>query len=244
MCLTLAAAMSPTHVSPAADGAHGAMPEELRGMPPQVARTAAEIQEIVDRQRWLVEKARQAKTPAEREAVFQALADNVQLIAKKRVAALEQYVERARARVEWAKRHASEVRPADLVVGQAFQPDPVAGHAFPPDLARAMEESAGGRTPRSPFESDAARRAVAPLSRQKLPESVAKARDKLEQSLRQLDSLAQSAKAARSDRQRDEIRRQIDAHWKTIEQERIAVLEAILQLAEKRLEDARRRAGT
>jgi hypothetical protein len=234
MCLALAAATSLTHVLPAADPVLGAMPKELRVMPPQIARTAAEIQEIVDRQRGLVEKARQAKTPAEREAVFQAVADNVQLIAKKRVAALEQYVQRARARVEWAKRHASEVCPADLVVGQAF----------PPDLARAMEESAGGRTPRSPFESDAARRADAPASRQKLPEAVVKARDKLEQSMRQLESLAQKAKEARSDRERDEIGREIGGHWRTIEQERIAILEAILQLAEKRLAEARRRAGT
>jgi len=211
-----------------AQGAAGAqprlpgMPEELQGMPPKATEAAQDIQNIIARQRGLIEKARQAKTPQEREAVFRAVAGNVQAIAQKRVVVLDQYVRRARARVQWARKHASEVRVSDLT--------------------GAMQELAG-QGPRSPFagQPDAPKHAGGP-PHARLPEKVLSARSRLKQTVQRLESLAQDCKQASTDEQRKKIKQQIDEHLKTIEEDRIAILEAILEISEQRLADAKTRA--
>jgi len=193
-------------------------------MPSETRDAGSEIQDIVARQRELIEKAREAKTPEEREEVFRAVARNVQAIARKRVEVMEQYAERARARVEWASKHASEVRVADLV--------------------RAMEEFAEQGPPRSPFSEKPGtpQRAEGPGRLSKLPDEVLAARARLEQTLSKLDSLSQGCKQARSDEQRNKIRQEIEGHLKTIEKERVAILEAVLEVSERRLRYARQRA--
>jgi len=200
------------------------MPERLRGMPSEARTSGSEIQDMVAQQRGLIEKARQAKTPQEREEVFRAVARNVQAIARKRAEVMEQYTDRAKERVEWARTHASEVRVADLV--------------------RAMEESAEQGPPRSPFaeKPDTSQRADEPGRRSALPDEVLGARTRLEQTLRKLESLAQQCKQASSDEQRNRIKQEIGEHLKTIEEERVAILEAVLEVSEQRLRYARQRA--
>jgi len=210
------------------EGAAGAgprlrgMPEGLQGMPPEVTEAALEIQGIVAKQRGLIEKASQAKTPREREEVFRAVARNVQAIAQKRVVVLEQYAQRARARVQWARKHASEVRVSDLT--------------------GAMQEFAK-QGPRSPFagEPNVPKHADDP-PRARLPEKVLGARSRLKQTLKRLESLTQDCKQARTHEQRKKIKQEINEHLKTIEEERIAILEAILEVSEQRLGDAKKRA--
>jgi len=211
-----------------ASGAAGAgprlsgLPQELQGMPPKATEAAQDIQDILAQQRGLIEKAGQAKTAEEREEVFQAVARNVQAIARKRVVVLDQYTQRARARVQWARKHASEVRVSDLT--------------------GAMQEL-GTQGPRSPFvdESNAPKRAD-DSPRARLPDKVLSARSRLQQTVKRLESLAQNCRQARSDEQRKKIRREIVEHLQTIEKERIAILESILEISEQRLRDAKDRA--
>jgi len=204
---------------------HG-MPEALQGMPPKATEAAAEIQDLVARQRGLIEKARQAKTPEEREDVFRAVAGNVQAIARERVVVLEEYDQRARARVEWARKHASEVRVSDLT--------------------GAMRELAK-QGPRSPFASEPntgepnAPKSADDPPHAKLPEKVLDARSRLKQTLGRLESLAQDCKQARTDAQRKKIKEEIHEHLKTIEEARIDILEAILDTSEQRLGEAKKR---
>jgi len=204
-----------------ADGAGprpSGMPRELQGMPSQATEAAQEIQDILAHQRGLIEKASQAKTAQEREEVFQAVARNVQAIAQKRVVVLEQYTQRARARVAWARKHASEVRVSDL--------------------AGAMQEF-GAQGPRSPFsdEPNTPERADSPRAR--LPDKVLDARSGLQQTVKSLESLARDCRQARTDEQRKTIRREINEHLQTIEKERIAILESILEISEQRLAESR-----
>ena len=211
-----------------ASGAAGAgprlsgMPQELQGMPPKATEAAQEIQDILAQQRGLIEKASQAKTAHEREEVFQTVARNVQAIAQQRVVVLEQYTQRARARVQWARKHASEVRVSDLT--------------------GAMQEL-GTQGPRSPFrdEPNTPKRAD-DSPRARLPDKVLSARSGLQQTIKRLESLAQDCRQARTDEQRKKIRREINEHLQTIEKERIAILESILEISEQRLGDARDRA--
>ena len=192
----------------------GGMPLELQGIPPKATEAAQEIQDILIRQRGLIAKASQAKTAQEREEVFQAVARNVQAIAQKRVVVLVQYTQRARARVQWARKHASEVRVSDLT-----------------GAVRELDTQG----PRSPFndESNNSNRADSPDAR--LPDKVLSARSKLQQTVIRLESLAQDCRLARTDEQRKKIRREINKHLQTIEKERIAILEAILEVSEQRL---------
>jgi len=194
------------------------MPQELQGMPPKATEAAREIQDVLAQQRGLIEKASQAKTAQDREEVFRAVARNVQVIAQKRVVVLEQYTQRARARVQWARRHASEVRVSDLT--------------------RAMQEL-GTQGPRSPFndEPNTPKRADSPRAR--LPDKVLNARSELQQTVKRLESFAQDCRQARTDEQRKTIRREINEHLQTIEKERIAILEAILEVTEQRLAETR-----
>ena len=194
------------------------MPQELQGMPPKATEAAREIQDILAQQRGLIEKASQAKTVQEREEVFQAVARNVQAIAQKRVVVLEQYTQRARARVQWARKHASEVRVSDLT--------------------GAIQEL-GTQGPRSPFNDgpNTPKRADSPRAR--LPDKVLSARSELQQTVTRLESLAQDCRQARTDEQRKAIRREINEHLQTIEKERIAILEAILEVSEQRLAETR-----
>jgi hypothetical protein len=205
-----------------ADPRPSGMPQQLQEMPPKATEAAQEIQDILARQRGMIEKASQAKTAQEREEMFQAVARNVQAIAQKRAVVLEQYTQRARARVQWARKHASEVRVSDLT--------------------GAMQEL-GGQGPRSPFgdEPNAPKHAGdSPYAR--LPEKVLSARSGLKQTIKRLESLAQDCKLVRTAEQRKKIRREIREHLKTIEKERIAILEAILEISEQRLGDAKKRA--
>lgn len=194
------------------------MPQELQGMPPKASEAAQEIQEILAQQRGLIEKASQAKTAQKREEVFQAVARNVQAIAQKRVVVLEQYTERARARVQWARKHASEVRLSDLT--------------------GAIQEL-GTQGPRSPFtdEPNTPKRADSPRAR--LPDKVLSARSELQQTVTRLESLARDCRQADTDEQRKKIQREINEHLQTIEKERIVILEAILEVSEERLAESR-----
>jgi len=198
------------------------LPQELQGMPPKATEAAQDIQDTLAQQRGLIERASEAKTAEEREEVFQAVARNVQAIARKRVVVLDQYTQRARARVLWARKHASEVRVSDLT--------------------GAMQEL-GTQGPRSPFvdESNAPKRAD-DSPRARLPDKVLSARSRLQQTVKRLESLAQNCRQARSDEQRKKIRREINEHLQTIEKERIAIFESILRISEQRLGDAKDRA--
>ena len=194
------------------------MPQGLRGMPPRATEAAQEIQDILAQQRGLIEKASQAKTAQEREEVFQAVARNVQAIAQKRVVVLEQYTQRARARVQWARKHASEVRVSDL--------------------ATAMQEL-GTQGPRSPFSEQPNTQKRANSPRARLPDKVLSARSVLQQTVKRLESLARDCSQARTDEEQKTIRREINEHLQTIEKERIAVLESILEISEQRLAESR-----
>jgi len=201
------------------------MPEELRGMPAEVREAASDIQDIVSRQRGLVDEAAQAKTPEERQEVFQAVARNVQVIAARRVVIMEQYAKLAKARVEWARTHASEVRVSDLV--------------------QAMDEFAGQGPPRSPFadEVDTTRNGDQAAGHSGLPEEVLDARDRLKQTMARMQALGEECRQADSDEQRDNIREEIEKHLASIHRERVAILELVLEVSEQRLQWARRRAN-
>ena len=193
------------------------MPQGLRGMPPKATEAVQEIQDILAQQRGLIEKAGQAKTAREREEVFQAVARNVQAIAQKRVVVLEHYAQRARARVQWAREHASEVRLSALT--------------------GAMREL-GTQGPRSPFNDEPNTPKRADSLRARLPDRVLSARSGLRQTVKHLESLARDCRQARSDEQRKKIRREINEHLQTIESERIAILEYILEISEQRLAES------
>jgi hypothetical protein len=198
------------------------MPHDLQEMPPKAKEAAQEIQDILAQQQGLIEKAGQAKTAQEREEVFRAVERNVLAIAQKRVVVLDQYTQRARARVQWARQHASKVRVSDLT--------------------EAMQEL-GTQGPRSPFRDEPnTPRRVEDSPPARLPERVLSARSELKQTLQRLEALAQDCQQARTDEQRRNIKQEIQEHLKTIEQERIAILEAILEVSEQRLGDAKRRA--
>jgi hypothetical protein len=194
------------------------MPQELRGMPLKAAEAAQEIQDILAQQRGLIEKASQAKTAQDREEVFQAVARNVQAIAQRRVVVMEQYTQRAKARVQWARKHASEVRVSDLT--------------------GAVQEF-GTQGPRSPFNDGPNNSKRADSPRVRLPDKVLSARSELQQTVTRLESLARHCRQARTDEQRKKIRREINEHLQTIEKERIAILESILEVSEERLAEIR-----
>lgn len=196
----------------------GGMPHELRGMPSKATEAVQKIQDILTQQRGLIEKASQAKTAQEREEVFQAVARNVQTIAQKRVVVLEQYTQRARARVQWARKHASEVRVSDLT--------------------GAVQEL-GTQGPSSPFDDEPSHSKRADSTRAKLPDKVLSARSELQQTVARLESLAQDCRQVLTDEQRKTIRREINEHLQSIEKERITILEAILEISEQRLAESR-----
>jgi hypothetical protein len=200
------------------------MPEELRGMPPEVHETASEIQDIVSRQRGLIDKAAQAKTPEDRQAVFQAVARNVQVIANRRVVIMEQYAKLARARVEWARTNASEVRVSDLV--------------------QAMDEFAGQGPPRSPFEEErhAPPRGDRAVDHTGLPRELLGARERLKQTMARLQTLGKECRQAETDEHCDKLRNEIERHLEQLQQERITILALVLEVSERRLQWARRRA--
>lgn len=193
-------------------------------MPPKARETASEIQRIVTEQHGMIEKARQARTPEEREKVFRAIARNVRDIAQKRVAVMEHYTKRARERVQWARKHASEIQVSDLV--------------------GAMGEFTEQKPPRSPFDeqTDDVRRGDDSPRRPALPQTVIGARNRLERTMTRLRSLGDECKQARTDEQRQKIKREIAACLKTIEEERVKVLEAVLEISEKRLRWTRQQA--
>ena len=91
------------------------LPEELRGLSPKARQAAATIQEAVQSQHDLIERAKEARTPEEREEIFRSIARNVQAIAQQRVAVLEEHTKQARARVAWAREHADQVKVQDIV---------------------------------------------------------------------------------------------------------------------------------
>ncbi len=208
----------------AASAAHGGgLPKTLQDIPPEARQAAAAIQQAVQRQHGLIEKTKQATTPEEREAIFRSVAQNVQAIARNRVLVLEEHAKLARARVKWAREHADQITVHDLV---------------------AAHREAPGQ-PRSPFEkSKATRSEKGPLPKQlsKLPPSVAKAREAVKQSAERLDALRQQATTARTDAERDAIRRETERHLKAIGAQRVAILEAALDVCEQRLAWARKRA--
>jgi hypothetical protein len=200
-----------------ADSFPPSVPAKLQGMPSEIRETASNIQRIVIEQHGMIERARQVKTPEEREEVFRAIANNVQDIAQKRVAVMEHYTKRARERVDWARKHAANIQVSDLV--------------------HAMGESAALRPPRSPF--------VVPTNDARardLPKTVQSVRSRLEKTMTRLRSLGEECKQARTDEQREKIKCEIAACLRTIEEERVTVLEAVLKTSEKRLRWARQRA--
>jgi|GEM_PF-4258707 len=198
------------------------IPEQLQGMPPAVIAASREIQQTLVDQSELIKKASQAKTPAEREEVFQAVITNVQEIAQKRVVVLEHYTDRARARVEWARKHATEVSVSDL--------------------AEAMKDlSHQEYRPRLPEESNS------PISqnqssRAKLPKQVLESQMKLRQTLGRLQSLVQLCESANDDEQLRKIKEEIDDLLQVVEKQRIVILETVLRVSEQRLEQAKKRA--
>jgi DNA-binding ferritin-like protein (Dps family) len=187
-------------------------------MPPKATEAAQEIQDILAQQQGLIARASQLKTAQEREDVFQAVARNVQAIAQKRVVVLEQYTQRARARVEWARKHASEVRVSDLT--------------------GAMQEF-GAQGPRFPFSDDPNTPQRADSTRARLPDKVLDARSELQQTVNRLESLARECRQARTEEQRKKIEREINEHLQSIQKQRIAILESILEISEQRLADSR-----
>jgi hypothetical protein len=201
------------------------LPEALRGLPPKARQAAAAIQQAVQNQHDLIERAKQARTPEEREEIFHTIARNVRAIAQQRVAVLEEHTKLARARVAWAREHADQVKVQDL--------------------ARAAVKRDAPGQPRSPFEQqDPPRPERGPLPQglARLPASVAEARGTVEQSLARLETLREQAGKARSDKERTAIRREIERHLKVIEKQRVTILEAALEVSEKRLAWARKRA--
>lgn len=202
------------------------MPEALRGMPPKAREAAAALQQILERQRGLIAQAQQAKTPEERQAVFAAVARNVRTIAQQRVVLMAEHAHQARKRVEWARKHASQVKVSGLV--------------------GAAKDLAQRGPPRSPFAEggDLPEPKPGPLPQElaELPASVAKARAEVERTQAQLARLREKSTTARSDAERATIRREIEQHLKTIETQRVAILEAVLAVSEKRLAWARERA--
>ena len=111
------------------------------------------------------------------------------------------------------------------------------------DLVAARRDASG--QPRSPFEkpkSPRSEKSSLPEKLTKLPPSVAKAREAVKQSAERLDALRQQATTARTDAERDAIRRETERQLKTIGAQRIAILEAALEVSEKRLAWARKRA--
>ena len=101
----------------------------------------------------------------------------------------------------------------------------------------------GRQGPRSPFgDGPNAPKHAGDSPHARLPEKVLSARSRLKQTVKRLESLAQECKQVRTAEQRKKIRQEINEHLKTIEEERIAILEAILEISEQRLEDAKKRA--
>ena len=139
------------------------------------------------------------------------------------MAVLEEHAKRARARLKWAREHADQITVQDLVA--------------------AGRETSG--QPRSPFEKPkqaGPAKGLLPEPLTKLPPSVAKAREVLEQSAECLEALREKARTARTDQERDAIRRETERQLKVIGTQRIAILEAALDVCEKRLAWARERA--
>ena len=203
------------------------MPEALAGVPPRARELSREFGEFAEKQMALAQKVRQAGTLEERLKAIQALKANVRAIAQKRVAIVEEFAAQARARVEWARKHASEVRVEELVrstkqlahrgsplpppPGERPPPQPRAGLGMPPELIA-------------------------------LPEEVRSARGKLEQARNRLQEMGAEIRQARTEEERERLRNEIKQHLKTIEKTRVALLEAVLEISEKRLQWAKNRA--
>jgi len=201
------------------------LPEALRGLPPEAREAAEAIQQALQAQHALIERAKQARTPEEREAIFRSVAQNVQTIARQRVVVLEEHTKVARARVKWAREHAAHVN-VQALVGATTRDDALGA-------------------PRSPFEPQKpphAGKGPLPKELAPLPASVAKARAVVEKSLARLDVLREQSTKARTDEERAAIRRETERHLESIGAQRVAILEAALEVAEKRLAWARKRA--
>jgi len=93
--------------------------------------------------------------------------------------------------------------------------------------------------PRSPFNDKPNTPLRADSPRARLPEKVLSARSELQRTVTNLESLALDCRQARTDEQRKAIRREINEHLQTIEKERIAILEAVLEVSERRLAELR-----
>ncbi len=200
------------------------MPAPLQGLPPKARKMASELQRIVTEQQGMIQRALEAKTPEQREHIFRDINRNVQAIAQKRVAIMEQYTERIRARVQWARDHAAKVQVSDLT--------------------RTMEEFARPGPPQSPFakQPDDVRPRDGSHRMAGLPRTVQSVRNRLARTMSRLHTLERESERAHSDEQRDKIRREIAACLKTIEKERVTVLEVVLTLSEERLRRARQQA--
>jgi len=202
------------------------MPVELLGAPQKAEERSREIKKIVEKQIALAQKARQARTLEDRMKVIQALKANVRKIAQKRVAIMEAFTAQARSRVEWARKHASEVRVEELV--------------------RTMQQLShrGPPLPPSPGETAPTRNRAGLAMPQELialPEEVRAARIKLERARNRLQAMRSEIRQARTEADREGIRKEIEQHLKTVEQTRVGLLEAVLEISEKRLSWARSR---
>jgi len=107
------------------------MPENLRGMAPEAREALGEIRKIAEQQRALAQQAPRAKSAEEREAIFRAISENLRKIADLRVRILEHQLARAKARLEWAKPHAAQLRLAQVVLAMKQAGGPPRGPVAP-----------------------------------------------------------------------------------------------------------------
>ncbi|MBM4034243.1 MAG: hypothetical protein FJ291_21045 [Planctomycetes bacterium] len=92
------------------------MPAHLRGMASEAREALGQIHKIVEQQRALAQQAPRAKNAEAREAIFQQIRGNLKRIAELRVRILEIQAARARARLEWARDHAAQLRLSHVVL--------------------------------------------------------------------------------------------------------------------------------
>lgn len=200
------------------------IPEALAGVPPQARELSREFGEFAEKQIALAQKVRQAGTLEERLRAIQELKANVRAIAQKRVAIVAEFAAQAQARVEWARKHAAEARVEELVASMqqlAHRPAPP-----PPPLER--EDAPKPRA-----------NLALPQELIALPGEIRSARKTLEQARNRLQEMATEIRQARTEEERERIRNEIKQHLRTIELTRVALLEAVLEISEKRLEWAR-----
>ena len=202
------------------------MPEELQGIPGKAKGLVEEIRGIVERQLGLAREARQAKTLEERLRIVQELKANVRKTAGKRVAIMEAYAAQARARVEWARKHASAVRDEDLVQSMRQL-----AHRGPPSVSPLREDASPGKDSETSL----------PEALRSLPKEIHEARNKLRQAAGRLRAMGEEIENARTEPERERLRKEIAEHLRAVERTRVAVLESILEISEKRLAWARKR---